>query len=96
MQTQVIRKIGNSEGVIIPKALLESLGLSLGRSVDLELVDGQLILRPNKRKYTLEGLVAQMLPEHEAPEIPVGSEVGEEVVEYEVEKEVHRGKSKGA
>ncbi len=31
----VIRKIGNSEGVIIPKDILESLGLSAGDSVSI-------------------------------------------------------------
>jgi putative addiction module antidote len=31
----VIRKIGNSEGVIIPKDILESLGLSAGDSMSI-------------------------------------------------------------
>lgn len=36
-----------------------------------------------QKQINLEEIVRQMLPEHETPEISVGSEVGEEIVEYE-------------
>lgn len=42
----VIRKIGNSEGVIIPKDILESLGLSAGDDVVLLKEGGELRIRP--------------------------------------------------
>lgn len=42
----VIRKIGNSEGVIIPKEILESLGLSAGDDVVLLKDGGELRIRP--------------------------------------------------
>lgn len=42
----VIRKIGNSEGIIIPKDLLESLGLRAGDSVVLQQEQGEIRLRP--------------------------------------------------
>ena len=45
MQTAV-RKLGNSAGVIIPKATLAELGLSAGDPVDMRLEDGCLILAP--------------------------------------------------
>ena len=45
MQTAV-RKLGNSAGVIIPKALLAELGLSAGDAVDIRLEDGHLVLSP--------------------------------------------------
>lgn len=41
-----IRKIGNSEGIIIPKELLDRLGLKAGDSVDLQEVEGRLLLVP--------------------------------------------------
>jgi antitoxin MazE len=47
MQTTV-RKLGNSAGVIIPKAVLSQLGLSAGDAVDVRLEDGRLILAPAK------------------------------------------------
>ncbi len=41
-----IRKIGNSEGIIIPKDVLESLGLRAGDSVVLVADQGEIRLRP--------------------------------------------------
>jgi putative addiction module antidote len=40
-----IRKIGNSEGVIIPKDVLERLGLKAGDSLDLEVGADQMVLK---------------------------------------------------
>jgi len=48
MQTAV-RKLGNSAGVIIPKAVLAELGLSAGDAVDMRLEDGNLVLAPVRR-----------------------------------------------
>jgi putative addiction module antidote len=42
----VIRKIGNSEGIIIPKDVLESLGLRAGDSVVILKEPGEIRLRP--------------------------------------------------
>jgi len=42
----IIRKIGNSEGIIIPKEVLDRMGLKAGDNVDLTEEAGQLILKP--------------------------------------------------
>ena len=39
-----IRKMGNSQGVVIPKPILAQLGLD--KTADLQVVDGQIIIRP--------------------------------------------------
>jgi putative addiction module antidote len=44
----VIRKIGNSEGVIIPKEVLHKLGLKSGDTLQLDEVDGSIQLTPEK------------------------------------------------
>ncbi|ANP84968.1 MULTISPECIES: AbrB/MazE/SpoVT family DNA-binding domain-containing protein [Rhizobium] len=41
-----IRKIGNSEGIIIPKETLDRLGLKTGDSLELQLENGGIILKP--------------------------------------------------
>ena len=48
MQTAV-RKLGNSAGVIIPKAVLVELGLAAGDAVDMRLEDGCIVLAPIRR-----------------------------------------------
>ena len=49
MQTS-LRKMGNSTGMILPKAILDQLGLASGAKVDLRVEDGEVIARPIRRK----------------------------------------------
>lgn len=42
----IIRKIGNSEGIIIPKEILDRLGLKAGDKLDIEETDGGIRLTP--------------------------------------------------
>lgn len=46
MKTRIVR-IGNSQGIRIPKVLLERSGL--GQEVDLQVQDEQIIIRPAQR-----------------------------------------------
>lgn len=45
-----VRAIGNSRGVIIPKAFLEELGSP--SIVEMTLADGQIVIRPSPGKVT--------------------------------------------
>lgn len=45
-----LRKMGNSTGMIVPKAILDQLGLVSGGKVELRVEDGQVIAEPVKRK----------------------------------------------
>ena len=45
-----LRKMGNSTGMILPKAILDQLGLSCGSKIELRVEDGEVIARPAKRK----------------------------------------------
>ncbi|HKR90742.1 AbrB/MazE/SpoVT family DNA-binding domain-containing protein [Novosphingobium sp.] len=49
MQTS-LRKMGNSTGMILPKAVLDELGLKSGAKVELRVVDGEVVVRPARRK----------------------------------------------
>jgi len=55
-----IKKWGNSAGMVIPGVVLNELGLKVGQSMEAEVKNNQLILKPAIRKrYTLEELLAQ-------------------------------------
>ncbi|QDK82447.1 AbrB/MazE/SpoVT family DNA-binding domain-containing protein [Spirosoma sp. KCTC 42546] len=41
-----IRRIGNSQGIILPRPLLQQAGIE--NEVDLEVIDGAIVLRPAK------------------------------------------------
>ena len=45
-----LRKMGNSTGMILPKPILDQLGLASGAKVELRVEDGEVIARPAKRK----------------------------------------------
>jgi len=46
----VLRKLGNSSGVIIPKSLLRDLGIAEGDPVEMTLEAGRIVLVPIKRR----------------------------------------------
>jgi antitoxin MazE len=45
-----LRKLGNSSGVIIPKSMLEEIGVTAGDPVDLSLEGGRITITPVKRQ----------------------------------------------
>jgi antitoxin component of MazEF toxin-antitoxin module len=56
MQTN-IRKWGNSSGAIIPAAVLAKAGFSQGDTVDIEAVDGQIVIKQAMPAYSLDDLL---------------------------------------
>jgi len=57
----VIKKWGNSLATRIPKAVVESIGLHLDQEIDIEAVNGRIIITPLKerKEYKLEELLSQ-------------------------------------
>ncbi|HTT79597.1 MAG TPA: AbrB/MazE/SpoVT family DNA-binding domain-containing protein [Stellaceae bacterium] len=45
-----IRKLGNSSGVIIPKSMLNEIGVTAGDPIDLSLEEGRIAITPVKRR----------------------------------------------
>ncbi len=45
-----LRKMGNSTGMILPKAILDQLGLASGAKVNLRVEDGKVVAEPVRRK----------------------------------------------
>jgi len=56
----VIKKWGNSLATRIPKAIVESIDLHLDQEVEIEAVNGRIIITPlkEKKEYTLEELLS--------------------------------------
>ena len=46
MASTAIRRMGNSNGVLLPKAILSDLGLQVGDSLSLVLENGRIVLTP--------------------------------------------------
>ena len=60
----VIKKWGNSLATRIPKAVVEAIDLHLDQEVEIEAVDGKIIITPlrEKKEYKLEELLSQCKP----------------------------------
>ncbi|RLA43758.1 MAG: AbrB family transcriptional regulator [Gammaproteobacteria bacterium] len=53
-----IRKWGNSAGTVIPARALAKAGFSLGDTVEIIAVDGQIVIKQATPKYNLDDLLA--------------------------------------
>ena len=79
-----LRKIGNSTGAIIPKALLNELGITEGDEIEISVNADEIIIKKkaDKPRYTLTELLAKCDPN--APNFTIndwdnGQPVGDEI-----------------
>lgn len=63
MRAQISRW-GNSLAVRLPRQILDNAGLSEGASVEMDVVDGVVRLRPQRASYKLADLLAGITPEN--------------------------------
>ena len=80
MKTKV-QKWGNSLALRIPKSFAAETQLEPDTEVDLNLVEGKLVVTPvtrRRRKYSLEQLVEGITEENSHAEIDTGEPVGNE------------------
>lgn len=76
-----IQKWGNSQGIRIPKAFLEAVGLMENDCVSLERVDDSIVIKKvsSSKKLTLDDIFAGYEEDCECNEYEWGSPVGREV-----------------
>jgi antitoxin MazE len=76
-----IQKWGNSLAVRIPKSFAVQTQIEQDSVVDLSLVNGEIVVKPqkDKPKYTLEQLLAEITDENIHPETDWGNPVGKEI-----------------
>jgi antitoxin MazE len=69
MQTS-LRKMGNSVGMIVPKAVLQELGAAAGTAIDVRVEDGGMVVRPvrHPRAGWKEGAAAVAAAEEDPDE----------------------------
>lgn len=80
MLSKVI-KWGNSQGIRIPKNLLENSQIKVGEEVDITAEDGKIILESTNKirgRYSIKDLVNRMPKEYEPKEVNWGNPLGKE------------------
>jgi antitoxin MazE len=73
------QKWGNSLAIRVPKSVAVQVGLKAQDDLDIEVQDGNVLLKPHLRRvYRLENLVKQISPKNVHGEIDTGTPVGRE------------------
>ena len=75
MRSQIVAKWGNSLGVHIPIQI----NLQERTSVTFTIVDGGLLIKPKKKKYAIDDLLAEMSLDNVHSEVDLGQSVGNEI-----------------
>jgi antitoxin MazE len=78
MRTQ-IAKWGNSLALRIPKSLAADMNVRDGDAVEISVEGGALVVRPRRKRYSIEELVEGITPDNRHGEIDWGKPVGKEV-----------------
>jgi len=74
-----IQKWGNSLALRIPKSFASEVGLECNAPVEISLVDGNLVVKPDVQPaLSLDELLAQVTEDNMHREIDTGSAVGKE------------------
>lgn len=75
-----IQKWGNSQGIRLPKPILEIVNLKENDTVEIKFEDGKLIISPVKKQHkTLEERIAEYEGDYRPHEWDTGPSVGKEV-----------------
>ncbi len=74
-----VQKWGNSQGLRLPRHVLETVGISVGDDVDVIPGNGKILIRKaSKRKFDLAEMVSRMPRDYKAREESFGKPVGKE------------------
>ena len=74
-----IRMWGNSLGLRIPKSFAAEVGVEAGSAVDITVENGDLVVRPARRKHDLQELLAKVDSSNLHGEVSTGKPRGREV-----------------
>ncbi|WP_428357228.1 AbrB/MazE/SpoVT family DNA-binding domain-containing protein [Methyloprofundus sp.] len=77
-----VQKWGNSQGIRIPKNLLENSHIKIGEEVTISAKNGKIIVEPTHKvrgKYDIKDLISKMPKNYEVEEENWGTPFGREV-----------------
>ncbi len=75
-----VQKWGNSQGIRIPKSILENANISSNEDLDIKVVDGCIILEPIHRHQTLKERLKDYDGNYQCSEWDTGNSIGREIL----------------
>ena len=76
-----INKWGNSQGIRLPKDILNKLHVTVGMALNAEVLNGKIIIEPvtPKKVYNIHDLVSKIEPQYGQNEVVCGKSEGNEI-----------------
>jgi antitoxin MazE len=74
-----VQKWGNSLGIRIPKFYAQKVKIESGSTIDIEIEDEKLIIKPGRHSYKLKDLVSKINNKNIHSEVDTGNQVGKEI-----------------
>jgi len=74
-----VKTWGNSLALRIPKSIAKDIGVSEGSNIDMLVENGNIILSPGKKEYSLKELLKNITIENIHSEISTGDQIGGEI-----------------
>ena len=75
----IIQKWGNSLAIRIPKNITKDLRVSEGSNIDIMVKNGNIVLSPRKKEYSLKEILKNITVENIHFEISTGDQIGAEI-----------------
>ena len=75
-----VQKWGNSQGIRIPKSILEKADISSNENLDIKVIDGRIILEPVHKHKTLKERIKDYDGDYQCSEWNTGNPIGQEVL----------------
>lgn len=78
-----LQKWGNSQGVRLPKKVIDAAHLTLDQQMSVSIHKGAIVLTPilPHSDFTLETMLRDVTPERVGGEFPWGPDVGKEIID---------------
>ncbi len=74
-----IQRWNNTLTITLPDSIANQVALTEGMDVDIQVVEGKLVITPAVQQYRLDDLLSQITPDNLHGEIETGDAVGNEI-----------------
>lgn len=79
MQAQIQRSTNNTLVIALPEGIANQIALTEGMNVEIQIIEGKLVITPTFPQYHLDDLLSAITPDNLHSEIDTGNAAGNEI-----------------